>query len=303
MDIDRLNAEHGIAGVLRCMSGRGGLAMIEIDNGQAQARISLHGGQVLSFRPTHAAEDLLFVSERAHFAPDKAIKGGVPICWPWFGQDPESRGRPAHGFVRAWPWTLLATEALSNGSTRVQLGIADDHDTRAVWPHYFNLLLEIRVGRTLALDLTTRNAGDRPFRITQGLHAYFKVGESSRVRVDGLDGRHYIDKAADGRDAVIRQEGQVGFTREVNRIYEDVPPVLGIIDPTLDRRIRIESEHSRTTVVWNPWIETARAMEDLDDEDYRRFVCVETVNTASEVIEIAPGADDCLSARYAIEPL
>jgi glucose-6-phosphate 1-epimerase len=303
MDIEALNAEHGIDGVLRFTEGRGGLTMIEIANAQATALISPYAGQVLAYRPSDAADDLLFVSERAYFAERKAIKGGIPICWPWFGADPEAKGRPAHGFVRAWPWQVLATESLADGSTRVQMGIADDAHTRAIWPQYFNLLVDIHVDATLSVALSTLNAGDRPFNITQGLHAYFNVGDASRVRVKGLDGRRYIDKAADGGDAVIRQEGQVAFEREVNRIYEEVPSLLTIVDPTLDRRIRIESEHSRTAVVWNPWVETAKAMDDLDDQDYRRFVCVETVNTASEVVEIPPGETYRLAARYAVEPL
>jgi glucose-6-phosphate 1-epimerase len=302
MDIEALNAGLGIEGVLRFTEGRGGLAMIEIANEHATALISPYAGQVLAYRPVGAGEDLLFVSDRAHFAEGKAIKGGIPICWPWFGPDPDGRGRPAHGFVRAWPWTVLATEALADGSTRVQMGIADDKDTRAIWPQYFNLLVEIQVGAALSVALVTRNAGDRPFRITQGLHTYFKVGDSSQVRVEGLDGRHYIDKAAGAGDAVIHQEGAVVFEGEVNRIYEDVPPMLTIVDPSLGRRIRIDSEHSHTAVVWNPWTETARAMDDLDDEDYRRFICVETVNTASEVIEIPPGGTYRLAARYRIEP-
>jgi glucose-6-phosphate 1-epimerase len=303
MDIEELNAEHGIAGVLRFNQGRGGLAMIEIANAHATALISPQGGQILSYRPNGSDEDLFFVSERAYFAPAKAIKGGIPICWPWFGPDPEGLGRPAHGFVRAWPWTVLATAEQPNGATRVQLGIADDQGTRAIWPQYFNLLVEIEVGATLAVSLVTRNAGDRAFSITQGLHAYFKVGDATQARVQGLDGCDYIDKAQDGGSARVRQAGDVVFDREVNRIYEAVPQVLTLVDPSLGRRIAITSEHSRTAVVWNPWIETAKAMDDLDDADYRRFVCVETVNTASEVIEVGPGAGVRLTARYRIEAL
>jgi glucose-6-phosphate 1-epimerase len=302
MDIEALNAGLGIDGVLRFTEGRGGLAVIEIANEHATALISPYAGQVLAYRPVGAGDDLLFVSDRAYFAEGKAIKGGIPICWPWFGPDPLGKGRPAHGFVRAWPWTILATDALADGSTRVQLGIADDKDTRAVWPQYFNVLVEIQVGATLSVALVTRNAGDRPFRITQGLHTYFKVGDASQVRIEGLDGCRYIDKAAGAGDALIHQEGPVVIEGEVNRIYEDVPPTLTIVDPSLDRRIRIDSEHSRTAVVWNPWVETARAMDDLDDDDYRRFVCVETVNTASEVIEIPPGGTYRLASRYSIEP-
>jgi glucose-6-phosphate 1-epimerase len=303
LDIDTLNAEFGIDGALRFTEGRGGLTMIEVDNGLATALISPYAGQVLAYRPAGAAEDLLFVSERAYFATGKAIKGGVPICWPWFGADPDGKGRPAHGFVRSWPWRVLATSALPSGATRVTLGVADDGHSRALWPYYFNLMVEITVGHSLGLELITRNAGDRPFRITQGLHTYFRVGDATRVRVLGLEGCTYIDKAAGANDAILTQEGPVTVSAEVNRIYESVPPSLAIEDPVLGRRIRISSRHSATCVVWNPWVETARAMGDLDDEDYRIMLCVETVNTASEVIQLPGGGEARLAADYTIEPL
>ncbi len=303
MDIAALNAEFAIPGSLRFTEGSGGLAMIEIANGLATATISPYAGQVLAYRPADAADDLLFVSERAYFERGKAIKGGIPICWPWFGPDPEGKGRGGHGFVRAWPWEVRACKSQPDGLTLVMLGLADDADTRALWPHFFNLWLEVAVGATLSVALITRNAGDAPIRITQGLHAYFKVGDATQVQVEGLAGCTYIDKAADGGDARIVQQGPVTVAREVNRIYEQVPARLTIADPVLNRRIRIDSEHSRTCVVWNPWIETAHAMDDLDDLDYQRFLCVETVNTASEVIEIPPQGESRISAEYRIETL
>ena len=301
MNIDALNAEFGIDGTLRIVAGRGGLAMIEVYNNFANATISPYAGQVLSYCPVPLKDDLLFVSERAFFAPGQGIKGGVPICWPWFGADPA--GRPAHGFARSLPWSLLATATLPSGATRVTLGLADDAETRALWPHHFNLLVKVTVGATLGVELITRNAGDEPFLITQGLHTYFRVGDATRVRVLGLEQCSYIDKAAGAKDAVVTQEGPVTVAAEVNRIYESVPPVLTIEDPVMKRRIRISSRHSATCVVWNPWVETARAMADLDDQDYRIMLCVETVNTASEVIGVPGGGEARLAAEYAIEPL
>jgi glucose-6-phosphate 1-epimerase len=303
VDIDALNAELGIDGALRLREGRGGLTMIEIRNDLASALISPHGGQILSYRPAEETSDLLFLSERAHFGPGKAIKGGIPICWPWFGQDPESKGRQAHGFVRSLPWTIVSTATLPNGATRVALGIEDDLKTRVLWPYHFNLVVEITVGATLSVELITRNAGHPPFLITQGLHAYFRINDATRVQVLGLDGCRYIDKAVGGKDSVILQKGPVTVSREVNRIYEQVPPDLVLEDPSLGRRIRIASRHSATCVVWNPWVDTARAMDDLDDEDYRVMLCVETVNTASEVIEVPGGGEARLAADYGIEPL
>lgn len=303
MDIDALNADFAIPGTLRLSPGRGGLPMIEIENGLASALISLHAGQVLTYRPVHASQDLLFLSERAYFAPDKAIKGGVPICWPWFGADPQGLGRPAHGFVRSLPWTLRGTRALEDGSTLVTLGIGDDQTTQALWPHSFDLRLEVSVGDTLSLALITRNPEDTPFAITQALHTYFNLGDATRARVLGLEGCRYIDKAADGKDAVVVQEGPVTFSREVNRIYQSVPDTLILEDPALGRRLRIRSHHSATCIVWNPWIETARAMADLDDEDYQVMVCVETANAADEVVQVPASGEARLAAEYRIEPL
>lgn len=303
MDIDTLNTQHGIPQTLHLREGRGGLPMIEIDNGLATALISPYAGQVLSYKPIDAAEDLLFLSKKAYFAHGKAIKGGIPICWPWFGTDPEDKGRPAHGFVRSLPWTLLNTETLEGGATRVTLGIVDDADTRAIWPHAFNLILEITVGSTLKVEMITRNPEDRPFTITQALHTYFQVGDATRARVSGLEGCQYIDKAANGNDAVITQEGAVTVSAEVNRIYQQVPSSLSIEDPALARRVRITTTNSATCIVWNPWTETARAMADLDDEDYRIMLCVETANAANQVIEVPALGEILLGAEYAIEAL
>lgn len=303
MDSAALNAEFAIPGSLRFTEGRGGLVMIEIDNGLATATISPYAGQVLAYRPASAPDDLLFVSERAYYAPGKAIKGGIPICWPWFGPDPEEKGRGGHGFARAWPWEVRLCESRPDGSTLVKLGLADDAATRAIWPHFFNLWLEVIVGASLSVALITRNAGDAPVRITQGLHAYFKVGDATQTQVAGLDGCRYIDKAAGAGAALIVQEGPVTVSSEVNRIYEQVPSRLTIDDPVLNRRIQIDAEHSRTCVVWNPWVATAHTMDDLDDRDYLRFICVETVNTASEVIEIPPQGESRLAADYRIDAL
>jgi glucose-6-phosphate 1-epimerase len=296
MSVEQMNDDFGIDGQLRFVEGPGGLTMIEIDNVQARATISTYAGQVLSFKPQGAAQDLLFVSKKAYFAEGKAIKGGIPICWPWFGPDPEDRGRPAHGFVRSWPWHVLATEALPDGTTRVKLGVADDADTRSIWTQTFNLLLQISVGPTLRLELITRNAGDMSFPITQGFHTYFKVGDIDRVKVLGLEDHSFTDKTA--WDAEETQIGPVTIAGEVNRIYRGVKRDLIIDDGALDRRIRIRGTASSTCVVWNPWIETAVSMADLEDDDFKRMLCVETVNAGDETVWVPPRDDVRIGVEY-----
>jgi glucose-6-phosphate 1-epimerase len=299
MNPEQLNATHGIAEKLRFVTGNGGRTLIEIDNGRARALISPYAGQVLSFIPAGEPEDLLFVSQHAYFQQGKAIKGGIPVCWPWFGPDPEGGGRPVHGFVRNRDWQVLGTAMQEDGTTLVRLGITPDEEIRALWPNPFALTLEINVGRSLELALCSFNPDTVPLTITQGLHSYFRVGDVRRVQVHGLGGKHYIDKM-DGSTVKI-QEGPVTIGSEVDRIYTGVDHDLVIDDPVLERRIRIAAEGSTSAVVWNPWAATAAAMADLGDEEYTGMLCVETTNAGPDAVQIIPGENYRLVARYTIE--
>lgn len=299
MDLAQLNSQYGIAEQLQFISGKGDFPYIQITNDYATALISIYGGQVVAFQPKDAVQDLMFLSDNAYYKTGKAIKGGVPICWPWFGPDPEGAGRASHGFARNRPWQVLATEPLPTGETKVTLGFSDTDETQAIWPYAFELALEIVVGNALALTLISRNRGDRPFNITQALHTYFTVGDITQTTVTGLDGTQYIDKVDNGQ--VKPQTGPVTIASEVDRIYTGVPNELVINDAALNRRIRITSSGSKTAVVWNPWSEISVKMADLDDQDYTRFICVETTNAADDVITVPAQGDFQMHVTYAIE--
>jgi glucose-6-phosphate 1-epimerase len=299
MNPEELNATHGIAGNLRFVTGKGGFTLIEVDNGKARALISPYAGQVLSFRRAGEPEDLLFVSEHAYYQPGKAIKGGIPVCWPWFGPDPEGKGRPVHGFVRNRDWQVLGTATQEDGATSVRLGITPDEAIRALWPHPFELTLEITVGRSLGLVLCSFNPDTVPLTLTQGLHSYFRVGDVARAQIRGLGSKHYIDKLDGG--AVKTQQGTVTIDGEVDRLYTGVDHDLVIDDPVFGRRIRIAAEGSASAVVWNPWAATAAAMADLGDEEYTGLLCVETTNAGPDAVRIIPGENYRLGARYSIE--
>lgn len=298
MTLDQLNNNYALGNHLDFVAGKGGFPCIRVRNQQAQALISVYGGQVLSFLPNHMA-DVLFVSRNAYFETGKAIKGGIPVCWPWFGPDPAQQGRAAHGFVRNRLWEVLATAA-EDDATLIRLGLHDDDETRAIWPHAFRLTLTIRVGRTLQLALLTDNTGDQPFRITQALHTYFAVGDIRQVNLSGLDGLRYIDNAANGYGQVKAQSGNVTVADEVDRIYQDTPAELMLADDALGRRIRIVASGSRSTVVWNPWAGIAARMGDLHDDDYKRFLCVETANAADDVVEVPAGGAFRLAVEYSL---
>ncbi|MEM1292676.1 MAG: D-hexose-6-phosphate mutarotase [Cyanobacteria bacterium P01_H01_bin.162] len=299
MDLAQLNQDYGLAGQVTFVTGKGDLPYIEVANDQATALISLYGGQVLSFKPQGAAQDLMFVSDRAYYKPGKAIKGGAPVCWPWFGPDPEGQGRPSHGFVRNRLWQVKSTAALPTGATQVILGVSDTEDTRELWPHAFELTIEITVGSTLDMALVSRNTGDRPFDITQALHTYFTVGDITQTTVVGLDGTTYIDKVDDQQ--VKPQSGPVEITGEVDRIYQGVPSELTVEDAALNRRLKITSTGNQTAVVWNPWSEIAAKSGDLADDSYTGFICVETTNAADDMVTVAASDSYRLAVTYAIE--
>ncbi|ABW30065.1 D-hexose-6-phosphate mutarotase [Acaryochloris marina] len=301
MNIEQLNADYGIADQLQFSLGQGDFPIIKINNAHAQAMISVYGGQVLSYRPTSAPEDLMFISEQAYYQTGKAIKGGTPICWPWFGPDPESLGRASHGFVRNRLWTVQSTSTTPSQEIKVKLGLVDTPETRDIWPHSFDLSIEFTIGSTLKIELITHNTGEQPFSITQALHTYFQVGDIAPLRVKGLEGAAYIDKVDGGVQK--QQSGEIAIAEEVDRIYLGVSPALAVEDPTLNRRIEITASGSQTAVVWNPWVDNSTKMADLKDDDYQKFVCVETANAANEVIEIQSGTAYSLTADYRIVQL
>lgn len=299
MDIEQLNIDHRIDDQIKVVEGPAGFPFIKVSNDSASAVISVYGGQVLSFQPANEQHNLMFLSQLAYYAPGKSIKGGSPVCWPWFGPDPEGKGRPAHGFVRTRFWEVMHTEAISSEESKVTLGLADSAETRDIWPNAFMLQLEITVGKSLRLELITRNAGGQPFSITQALHTYFKVGHISRIAVLGLENTEYIDKTDKG--ACKLQTGPITINREVDRIYRNGSSELVIDDAALDRRICIASRGSHTAVVWNPWEKISAEMGDLEDDDYQRFVCVETTNADTDVAQVLPDGEARLTATYRIE--
>ena len=297
MNFDELS-RYEIDGELQFIEIEHGFVYAEINNARAHATVSTYSGQLLSYRPKDRQEDLLFVSDKAYYEAGKAIKGGIPVCWPWFGPDPENRGRPAHGFVRNRQWQVSGSESLADGSTKIILSIADSEATRALWPHPFQLDIEITVGDTLRVELVTHNTGNDSITISQALHSYFRVGDITSVSVLGLDGINYIDKANDS--ARKTQAGPLTISSEVDRIYIDTSGDLTIDDASLERKISIASSGCSTAVVWNPWVEIAASMADLDDDDYLQMLCVETANAGPETVTIAAG--DCyrLTAEYSI---
>ena len=224
-----------------------------------------------------------------------------PYVGPWFGPDPEGKGRASHGLARNRMWQMRDVVSTQEGATKVTMGLVDTAETKEIWNYSFDMAIAITVGKELAIDLITKNTGSETFKITQALHSYFKIGDIDRVSVLGLVDKAYIDKVDEGKQKT--QSGDVTFSGECDRIYLDVPSVLAIEDRASNRKIVVTANNSKTAIVWNPGAEIAANMSDLGDRDFVNFVCVETANAANEVIEVSSNEQYQMSAIYSVEQL
>ena len=275
-----------------------GFPILNVRNPHAQARFSLYGAQMLSYKPHGSTHDLFFLSEKAIYQTGKAIRGGAPLCWPWFGPDPEQKGRPAHGFARTNMWQLDKVEQLEDQSSVVILTLEDTTETYAIWPYHFRLTLKVIIGKTLKMSLITENRSDQPMQITQAIHSYFAVGDIAQVQVDGLEDLSYIDKSKLGQNQTKTQNGAIAIDQEVDRIYLNSPDQVQISDRSRQQTVHILNQNSQTTVVWNPWIDICQQMNDLQNNDYKKFICVETANVATNTICIEAGKQFQLDTEY-----
>jgi len=293
-DIDTLNQRFSLPDALHFAQGQGDLPVAEIQTPQARARVALQGAHVLAWQPAGAGP-VIWVSKTAIFEPGKAVRGGVPVCWPWFGA---RDGLPAHGFVRTRLWQVRETALDEQQQVVLRLGLRDDSDTRALWDFAFDLELEVTVGSSLNLKLMSRNTGDQAFTLTGALHSYFGVADIQQTTVQGLDGCDYLDKVQNfARD---RQLGAIRFASETDRIYINTTADCVINDQGNRRDIQISKTGSSSTVVWNPWLERSQAFADMATGEYQHMVCVETCNAGPDQVTLAPGQSHVLTACIAV---
>jgi D-hexose-6-phosphate mutarotase len=297
---EELNSRYSIPGHVHFTNSAGGLVTAEVQNQFSQGGLTLAGGHVISYQPAGYA-DVFWMSPNSPYAMGKSMRGGIPVCWPWFGPHPKEPARkPAHGFVRGRMWSLKSTRSLEDGSTEVCLTIHDDEETRTIWPYAFELDLKATFGQSFHVDLIVRNTGHELFQYTSALHHYFYVGDSRQITIAGLDGKDYLDKV--DQFARKHQSGPIKIQGQTDRIYLDTSDDCVITDPVLRRKIVIAKAGSRTTVVWNP-AERAGDMLDVGLGNEKHFVCVETANAAADVITVLPGEETSISADIRVDQM
>jgi glucose-6-phosphate 1-epimerase len=296
--IDEWNERFAIPGIAKVVAGNGGLPKVQITSPAASAEIYLHGAQLTSWRP-QGSEEAIFVSEHSRWEEGKAIRGGIPVCFPWFRAKADDPKAPAHGFARTRSWPLESLTQEQN-SVVVVLSTESDEDSRKWWPYEFRLVHRITVGAALKLELTVSNTGTIPFHFEEALHTYNRVGNVEVLNITGLDQVTFLDNRDGNRE--MRQNGDFHFTGATDNAYIDTRDAAEIVDPALQRRIRLEKLDSRTTVVWNPWSDGASALADLGDDEWRQMACVEASNILGNAITLAPGAQHTMNAILSVIP-
>jgi len=295
--IDLLNRRFGIPGIAQVVAGNNGLAKLSISGPEASAEIYLHGAQVTSWHPA-GAEEALFLSEHSHWESGRAIRGGIPICFPWFRAKADDPKAPAHGFVRTKGWELDGVTADHDGAVIVQLSAKSDASTRQWWPYEFDIGLRVTIGAALGLELMVRNSGSELFRFEEALHTYFRVSDARKVRVSGLDQVAYLDNTDSNREKV--QTGDVVLNAPTDNAYLNTVSSLDLTDPGLHRAIRTEKLNSATTIVWNPWEQGAAALSDLGDDEWQSMTCVEASNILGSAVSLAPGQEHTMRAMLRV---
>jgi glucose-6-phosphate 1-epimerase len=273
------------------------LPFLAIANPLATGRVYAHGAHVAQWRPAGHGE-VLWMSARSAFQAAKPLRGGIPVCFPWFGAHPQRSELPAHGFARLRSWQVAQTSDLPDGGSRVRLALESDAETLAQWPHAFSAEMTVTIGATLDVELAVTNRGSAPMPCEMALHTYFTVGDVRRASVEGLDGASYLDRLDDSARKV--QRGAIAFAGETDRLYLGTEATAVIRDPVLGRRITVAKRGSRSTVVWNPWIAKAARLADFADHEWPGMVCVETANADADRLAIAPGATHRMAAVVSV---
>lgn len=288
-----------IAGVAEIVEGNGGLPKVQITTPDVIGEIYLHGAHITSWRPS-GAEEVFFLSSKSRFENGHAIRGGIPICFPWFGGKSDDPTAPAHGFVRTKAWNLESISQVGRAVT-VSMSTESDESTKKWWPADFRLVYRATFGPELGLELVMSNTGKTSLRFEEALHAYHKVGNIHDARVRGLDGVQYFDKTDSNRRKM--QHGEITITSETDRVYLDTTGSIELDDPVMHRATHVMKESSRTTVVWNPWVQKAQALSDLEDDEWAQMICIESSNVTDFAVGLAPGQQHTMKARIRLASL
>jgi glucose-6-phosphate 1-epimerase len=288
-----------IPGALRFEPGPGGLVRAAISTPAAEADLSLQGAHLAHWTP-RGQRPVLFLSPKSLFAAGKAIRGGVPIIFPWFGARSDGKPGPAHGFARTSEWTVESTRQREDARVEITLALSGNDATRAFFDAPFRLRFRVTVGAELEMELETSNEGEESFTFEEALHTYLAVGDVEKASVFGLENTVFIDKT-DGFKRKTQGSEPLRIAKETDQVHLGTQAACTVWDPAWNRRIVIEKSGSESTVIWNPWVDKSKGMSDMTADGWKQMLCVETANAADNAVLLLPGASHRLAARIRVE--
>ncbi len=259
-----------------------GFEYIEVSNSVAKAKIALQGAHLFHYQRQNDETPILWVSEASNFILGESIRGGIPLCWPWFGMHKTNADMPQHGFARTFMWKLLDSKDLQN-SSKLTLLLVSSEESLAFFPYKFELTYTLTIGKELTLELTTKNCDDKSFNITQALHTYFNISHISNIHVNGLEERPYFD-ALTSENKI--QKGNITFNQELDRVYQKVNTPISLVDS--EREITISNRGSDSAIVWNPWLDKCSRMSAMKSDSYETMVCIESANAFDDIRTVTP---------------
>lgn len=301
MNSAELVHDFGLPDALRFEDVPGGLVRAVVNSSAAEAEIYLHGAHITGWKP-RAQRPVLFVSSKSAFSAGKAIRGGIPIIFPWFGARSDGTSGPAHGFARTMEWELEDTHLDDDGNVGMTLGLAPNSATRALGYADFALRYRITVGSTLQLELVVHNCGNGTLVYEEALHTYFAVGDVHQVSVSGLEGTVFVDKTDGFKRKELGNEA-IRVAKETDQVHLNTSAGCVVHDPKWNRRVIVEKTGSDTTVIWNPWSGKADAMADMGLGEWQNMICVEAANAADNAVHLPPGTSHKLGSTIQIAEL
>lgn len=310
---DQLTADFGLPELLTFDEPHPGMPRLQVRTPACTAELYLQGAHLTAWQPS-GQQPVLFLSECSAFAPGKAIRGGIPVVFPWFAAAetspvPTPPGAGSHGFARTAPWTLRFA-ALAGDDLHLSLTLDQAEGTpataamRSAGFENFGLALEIILGRTLTLRLSVANASTgeaaKPLFFEEALHTYLAVGDSENITVEGLAGAEYLDKT-ENFARKPQTERELRFRGETDRPYLNTTAPITLHDPVLGRRLRLTRANSHTAVTWNPGPELTAKLADLLPDAWHNFVCLETANVAENALTLQPGEAQTMEMHLTLE--
>jgi len=285
------------------------LEAIKVEHPLFTATLLLQGAQLIEFTPSSCNNNLLWLSDTVEYKLGKPLRGGIPICWPWFGNMDKNPTKiqqqiqgeaSAHGFARSMPWQVNSiTESCHH--VEIILQLTNNQQTQTLWPFEFNLQARFVFTNTLEVELTTTNTGAKTFAISQALHTYFPTDDITKTYIHNTHGSRYIDALDNWKEK--KQNGRIGFSEETDRLYFFNADKLDTYELRIESpntQLVLKNTQSKSAVIWNPWIEKSKRLSQFSPQDYQHMYCIETANVMSDHKMLTPNQQQSLKFELSL---